>query len=101
MQKKQIQVDCPCCSSKLTIDVLTQTVMRAISPQELDETGKPRVPGQHWEQAQERVEGRSQGAVDKMDAALDAERSKAERFDDLFEKAQKKVRRREEEREDI
>jgi hypothetical protein len=100
MQKKQIQVDCPCCSSRLTIDVLTHTVMRADSPQELDETGKPRVPEKRWDKARGRVDARSAGAGDRLDAALDSERSKADRLDDLFDKARQKVQRREQEREE-
>jgi hypothetical protein len=101
METKQIQVDCPCCSSKLTIDVLTQTVMRADLQQDLDEMGKPRVPGKQWDVAVGRVEERSSGAGDRLDSALDAERGKVDRLDDLFDKANAKLKRRDEEREDL
>ena len=101
MQNKQFQVDCPCCSSKLTIDVLTQTVLRADSPQQLDEFGKPLVPGERWDKAKEVVEERSAGAKDRLEAALNDERSKGDRLDDLFDKANAKLKKRESERDDF
>ncbi len=101
MERKQIKVDCPCCDSKLTIDVLTQTVMRADSAQDLDETGKLRVPGKRWDEAIGRVEERKGGADDRLDSALDAERGKVDRLDDLFDKANAQLKRREEEREEL
>ena len=101
MEKKQIEVDCPCCSTHLTVDVLTGTVIGAVSPQELDEFGKPVVPSARWDSAKERVDSRSTGAGDRMDEALDAEKNKASRLDDLFDKARDKVNRRDQEREEF
>ena len=97
MEKKQIEVDCPCCATKLTIDVLTRSVVRAHAPAELDETGRPRLDEGRWDRAEGRVAERSGGAQDKLESALEAERTKEARFDDLFEKARKKVERRGEE----
>jgi hypothetical protein len=94
MEKKQIEVDCPCCSAHLSIDVLTRTVTRATPRAELGEDGKPRRDGAAWERASGAVEMRSAGATDKLESALEAERSKADRFDDLFDKARKKVQER-------
>lgn len=101
MQKKQIEIDCPCCSTRLTVDVLTQTVMRAVSPQELDESGEPLVPNQRWESARDRVDSRSAGAGDRLDEALNAEKNKANRLDDLFDQAKEKLKRKEEERDEF
>ncbi len=101
MENKQIQVDCPCCASKLTIDVLTQTVMRADSPEERDELGHRVVPGERWDKAQRTVEDRSREAGDRLGDALDQERGKAGRLDDLFDKANEKLRKRENERDDF
>lgn len=95
MQKKQIELDCPCCETHLVIDVLTSKVMRATPPAELDETGKPKLDESRWERASETVKERADGAHDKLESALDAERDKASRFDDLFDKARKKVEDRE------
>ena len=100
MQNKQIEVDCPCCSTRLMVDVLTQTVVRAVSPQKLDEFGKPVVPSERWENARTNVETRTAGIDERMDAALKSEKNKASRLDDLFEKARDKLKRREEEQED-
>ncbi len=97
MEKKQIEVDCPCCSSRLAIDVLTRTVVRATAPAELDETGKPRLDESRWERAAGRIEDRAAQAPDKLESALDAERNKEARFDDLFNKARKKVQDRQDE----
>jgi hypothetical protein len=94
MEKKQIEVDCPCCATKLTIDVLTSSVVRSTAPAELDETGRPKRDEGRWDRAEGRVAERSAGAQDKLESALDSERTKEARFDDLFEKARKKVEER-------
>ena len=100
MQKKQIEITCPCCSSKLAVDVLTETVLRASAPAELDETGRPKVDTKRWTGAEERVEDRSAKAEDRLESALSAEKDKETRLDDLFDKARAKVKRRESEGED-
>lgn len=95
MESKQIEVECPCCSTHLTIDVLTRKVMRAVSPAELDETGQPVLDEGRWDEARERVEERTDGAEDKLESALSEERDKESRLDDLFDKARRKVEDRE------
>jgi len=100
MQNKQIEVDCPCCSSRLTVDVLTRTVMRALPPEESDASGRPIVPEERWEGARGKVSERQTGAVDRMDAALEAEKNKASRLDDLFDQAKAKIEKRREEQDD-
>jgi len=96
METKQIEVECPCCSARLTIDVLTRVVMRTAPRGEVDETGRPVLDESRWDEATQRIENRSAGAQDKLEAALSAERDKESRLDDLFEKARKKVADREE-----
>ncbi|HIG12245.1 MAG: hypothetical protein ABGY71_13870 [bacterium] len=98
--KKQIEVDCPCCESRLSIDVLTQRVTRAIARAELDELGQPKQDGKRWERAAERVADRVESAPDKLDSALDAERNKSSRYDELFDDACKKARKKVQDRED-
>lgn len=94
METKQIEVDCPCCETRLVIDVLTRTVLRADAPAQIDETGKAQLDPERWSAASERVVGRSESAQDKLSAALDAERGKEDRLDSLFDKAKDKLERR-------
>jgi hypothetical protein len=98
METKQIEIDCPCCSTRLTIDVLTRKIMRAVSPAEIDETGKAKLDESRWDDATIRVEERVEDAQDKLESALSDERDKESRLDDLFDKARRKVRDRDEER---
>ena len=44
-----------------------------------------------WDTAKERVQGRTEGARDRMDAALERERSREEDLNDLFDKAKRKA----------
>lgn len=94
MSKKQIEVACPCCETRLVVDVLTSTVLRASAPEQVDETGRVRVDESRWDAARDRVQGRGAQAEDRLESALSAERDKESRLDDLFEKARQKVRRR-------
>ena len=96
MEKKQIQVTCPCCSSELQVDVLTEQVVRSVPKAELDAAGRPVPDEGRWDRLSEKVEQRSSGAEDKLESALEAERNKADRFDDLFDAARDRVREREE-----
>ena len=90
MSAKEIEVVCPCCDSRLTIDVLTRTVLRSAGAQETDEFGKIRVDESRWDQAASRVKKRDDGAGDRLDDALEKERDRASQLDDLFDRARKK-----------
>ncbi|MFT7485463.1 MAG: uncharacterized Zn finger protein (UPF0148 family) [Candidatus Paceibacteria bacterium] len=94
MENKQIEVDCPCCSTRLTVDVLTRTVMRAISPQEREESDPAKRATDLWDGAKQRVDDRGGGAQERLDSALSAEKGKESRLDDLFDQAREKVNRR-------
>jgi|688.fasta_scaffold1128273_1 hypothetical protein len=83
---KEIEVTCPCCEAKLTIDVLTRQVMRTRLP----ETGKERDP---WAAASDKVRERGAAGTDKLDKALSDETNKHARLDDAFDKAREKWRR--------
>ncbi|MFT4709842.1 MAG: hypothetical protein ACI9D0_001088 [Bacteroidia bacterium] len=85
MSKKEIDVTCPCCSSKLLIDVATAKVLRSRNPQEEDGGDKT------WGAAQGRVEGREDRATDAFHTAIGREESREDDLDDLFSKAKKKV----------
>ncbi|MDZ4773988.1 MAG: hypothetical protein SGI72_12735 [Planctomycetota bacterium] len=86
MTNKQIEVTCPCCSAKLTVDVLTSRVMRT-------EQSETSVGGDKWASAQKRVSGRNQSGAEKLENALEEERGKKSRLDDLFKKAQDKLKK--------
>jgi len=84
---KEIEVTCPCCQSRLAIDVLTAKVLRH---ERADAGG---ATGDRWASAQDRVRGRTTSGTEKLDRALDSERGKKDRLDDLFRKAQEKLKR--------
>lgn len=95
MGPKQIDVTCPCCSTILTVDVLTRQVLRREEPRagSAEETGGER----RWENANELVQDRPKTAQDKLDKALTEEKGKEARLDDLFRKAQEKLSRKDDE----
>lgn len=93
MSAKQVEVQCPCCSTILVVDVRTQQVLRHADPRKLDETGKPVLDEGRWDTANERVGERKQVGLDRFDDALGRERSRADDLDTLFDKAKKKAAR--------
>ncbi|HGY92168.1 MAG TPA: hypothetical protein ENK43_13445 [Planctomycetes bacterium] len=95
MSSRDTLVTCPCCQSRLDVDLRTGKVLKWSRATELDETGKPKVREEDWEQATSRVEGRLGSAADKFDASLDREKKRASDLDALFEKAKEKLKRNE------
>lgn len=96
MEVKQIEIDCPCCDTRLTIDVRTRTVLKHAPRATLDESGKVKLDEGRWDQALKRTSGRVDDAGSKLNKALDDERAKESRLDDLFDKANKKLRDKDE-----
>jgi hypothetical protein len=72
--------------------VRTAKVLRWSRPTELDEQGKPVLREASWDEALGRVTGRERSASDKFDSALSKEKTRARDLDDLFRKAQDKLR---------
>jgi hypothetical protein len=97
MEAKEIEIACPCCSTRLTVDVRTSTVLRARKPEELDTTGKPKLGEKDWSDALGRVRSRSDEAPGKLDELLAKERDKRSRLDDLFKAANDKLKQQDEE----
>ena len=91
MGAKEIEITCPCCQSRLQVDVLTGRVLRHESA---TAGGEAR---DRWESAQERVRGRTESGLDKLDRALESERGKSGRLDELFRKAQERLTKPDEE----
>lgn len=91
MEPKEIEVVCPCCASRLSIDVRTQKLVRARRPEEKDPTGRPVVGEGDWTQALGRVREREDRGSSRLDDALDRERRRPGDLDDLFRKAREKL----------
>ena len=91
MSSKQIEVTCPCCSTRLIVDVLSGQILRRSQPAQPaeEESGKDR-----WSSAQDRVRERTKSGEDKLKSALEHERGKSQRFDELFQKAREKHSRK-------
>ena len=94
MSQKQIETTCPCCESRLVIDVLTSKILKHVPKARLDETGRPIADSGRWEAATQRVEGREERGRDSFDAAMGREKKRDEDLDDLFKQAQDKLKRR-------
>jgi hypothetical protein len=92
MESRQARITCPCCESRLDIDVRTQTVVRWSRKEELDETGKPVLRESDWTDASTRVGQRLGAASDAFEAGLSKERSREKDLDDLFRKASDKLK---------
>ena len=84
---KEVEVTCPCCTAKLTVDVRTGQVIKRQVPAKPG-AGEP--PKDAWESAQDRVRERTAEGKRKLESALDYERTKEARFDELFKKATEK-----------
>ena len=93
MDSKQIDITCPCCSTRLTVDVRTSQVLRSARPSEVDETGKAQLDPGRWDEAVGRVQERAGRVSDELEAGLSREREKERRLDDLFDAAKKKLER--------
>lgn len=91
MSSKEIEVVCPCCQARLTVDVRTAQVMRSKA---LEAPGA--APVDVWAAAQEKVRDRTARSQDRLESALEQEKTKEDRFDELFRKASEKRKRLEE-----
>lgn len=91
METKETQVECPCCQSRLEIDLRTGTVLRWRKKGETDELGKPALREGDWSSASERVSKRLGSAADKFDESLSREKAREKDLDELFRKASKKL----------
>jgi len=91
MERKQFEIACPCCKSRILVDVGTGQVLRTRKPEEYDASGSPQVSREGWDQALGRVQGRQEQAKGKLDAALDREKHREADLEDLFKKARKRA----------
>lgn len=91
MDIRQIDVVCPCCRSRLSVDVRTRQVLRTLAPDEQGPGGTGKPSEGRWDSASRRVSERGQAAGDRFDEALASERDKAARLEELFRQAQDKI----------
>jgi hypothetical protein len=94
LDSKEIKIDCPCCESRLEIDVRTAKVLRWRGKGETGETGKPALRESDWSAARDRVGKRLGSAADKFDDSLTREKGRAQDLDELFRKANEKLGRK-------
>ena len=97
MNAKDVEITCPCCESRIEVDVRSGKVLRWSKKGESDETGKPILRESDWNAAAERVNKRLGSATGKFDDSLTREKSRAQDLDDLFRKANEKLGRKGEE----
>ena len=90
---KEVQIVCPCCQSRLSVDVRTSKVLRWSSPPKEGEE-KPERTTRDWGAAADRVGQRMSSAKDSFDSGLERERKREGDLDDLFRKANDKLRRK-------
>lgn len=91
MEQREIEVDCPCCDTRLVVDVRTGKVLRSGKRAELDPTGKPVLKEADWSEAHKKVKGRLSTALDRFDEGLDREKRRGHDLDDLFRKVKGKL----------
>jgi hypothetical protein len=96
MERKQIEIDCPCCSSRILVDVRTGQILRTRRPAGTDEAGRKVVSQADWQDALGRVQERTAGGEDRLEQALDRERRRDLDLDDLFRQAKDKAGKNEE-----
>lgn len=94
MDTKDVKLVCPCCESRLEVDVRTGKVVRWSRKGESDETGKPVMRESDWSTASERVSQRLGSAADKFDDSLSREKTREQDLEDLFRKASDKLKRK-------
>jgi hypothetical protein len=91
METKQIEVDCPHCSSRILVDVRTGRILRTRRPGETGSDGKPVVGEADWDSAIGKVRERDETRDGKLDDALNRERERSSQLDDLFDRAREKL----------
>ena len=93
MEIKDVDVTCPCCGTRITVDTRTRKILRSRPPKQEDETGKPVVGKKDWEEVSSKVVGRLGVAAEKFEDGLAREQTRERDLDDLFRKAREKAKR--------
>lgn len=91
MDTKEIRIECPCCGSRLAVDVRSGNLVSWSRAGEADATGRPVVREEDWDQAHGRVKSRLESAEDRFEAGLGRERSREQDLDERFRRAKEKL----------
>jgi len=91
MDAKQIEITCPCCGSRVLVDVRTEQVLRTRPVAEPDREGRPKVGEADWDEACGRVRTREEQREDRLDSALERERERGSTLDERFRRASEKL----------
>ena len=92
MSPKSLNVTCPCCRAELDVDVLTAKVMTWRSGKDAAAPRKP--AGERWDDLHGQVKGRVSDSAERLDSALEREKTKSKDLDRLFEDLHKKAKSR-------
>jgi hypothetical protein len=90
---KEIEIECPCCGSRIWVDARSGAVMRSRRAREEDESGKPVVHEADWDAANAQVKGRMVSAADRFEQSLTKERRKGQDLDERFQRANEELKR--------
>lgn len=91
MNDKEWKLECPCCHSELRVDSLTGKVVGWLQAGD----SAARVPQDatvRWDALTDRVQGRLAQGEDKLERALDKERTRSRDLDDAFDAAKRRSR---------
>ena len=86
MDAKEIAIRCPCCDSRIVVDVRTGSVLTWSRAVESDSEGRPKVTDADWDHASERAKGRLGSGTDKFEKGLKREQEREKDLDDLWRK---------------
>ena len=83
MDAKEVVIRCPCCDSRIVVDVQRSQVRSWAPADKLDAAGKKDTE-QGWTAAQERAKGSLGAGLDKFEAGLKREQQREKDLDDLW-----------------
>lgn len=98
MDAKEVRITCPCCQARLDVDVRTEKVVRWREERSAEDQSGASEP-KDFDALTRRVEGRTGSVLDKFDDNLEREKRRGKDLDDLFRRANEKVKRDDDEEE--
>jgi len=93
---KEVRITCPCCQAKLDVDVRTEKVVRWREERSGEVPGEKSEP-QDFDALARRVTDRSGSVLGKFDDNLERVKRRGKDLDDLFRRANEKLKEDDEE----
>jgi hypothetical protein len=84
MDAKEVALRCPCCDSRIVVDVRTSQILSFAPASKLDAAGRAKEPEQGWNEAHERAKGKLAEGLDKFESGLKREQQREKDLDDLW-----------------